>query len=48
MNVATSKPPITVIPNGDHISDPIPVLVAIGSMPRIVVNAVIKTGRKRE
>ena len=48
INVETDKPPIMVIPSGDHISEPIDLLTAIGTIAKIVVSVVIKTGRNRE
>ena len=45
IRVEKINPPITEMPMGLHISDPSPVLSARGSMPRIVVKAVINTGR---
>ena len=40
--VETDKPPITVIPSVFHISEPVLLLNAIGSIPKIVVKVVIK------
>lgn len=48
MIVEKTSPPITVIPIGRHISDPSPVLKANGTIPKIVVKAVINTGRSLE
>lgn len=45
--VANSKPPITARPNGAFCSPPSPIPNAIGTMPKIIALAVIKTGRKR-
>lgn len=42
--VVAVKPPTTVIAIGALNSDPAEVLNAIGSIPKIVVKAVIKTG----
>ena len=41
-------PPITAIPIGLQVSEPSPALIAIGTIPKMVVNEVINTGRKRE
>ena len=41
------SPPITAIPIGCHVSDPTPVPIASGSIPRMVVNEVMSTGRRR-
>jgi hypothetical protein len=46
-NVVAIRPPMTVMAIGARISDPCDVLMAIGSIPRIVVKAVIRTGRNR-
>ena len=45
--VENVRPPITAMPIGCHVSEPAPVPIASGSMPRMVVNEVISTGRKR-
>ncbi len=41
-------PPITATPIGRQVSEPSPVLTAIGTIPRMVVSEVINTGRRRE
>jgi hypothetical protein len=41
-------PPIMEIPSDFHISDPCPVPIARGTIPRIVVRVVINTGRNLE
>lgn len=46
-NVELISPPITVRAIGDRMFDPSEVVTAIGSMPIIVVPAVIRTGRIR-
>ena len=46
-SVVATNPPTTAIAIGALHSDPAEVLNAIGNMPKIVVKAVIKTGRKR-
>src|SRR2546426_12745537 len=45
--VATSKPPITALPNGAFCSPPSPKPSAMGNMPMIIASAVIITGRMR-
>ena len=45
--VAKRRPPITARPRGAFCSPPSPSPKAIGNMPMIIANAVIKTGRKR-
>src|SRR5258708_4300221 len=45
--VASSNPPITARPRGAFCSPPSPSPSAMGAMPMIMANAVIKTGRKR-
>ena len=47
-NVDAVKPPITAMPKGCCISEPDPVSTASGRSARIVVDAVIIMGRKRE
>jgi len=44
MSVDTTRPPITDIPKGRQISEPNPVLTAIGTIPKMVVRDVINTG----
>ena len=46
-NVVATNPPITVIAIGARISDPCEASMAMGIIPRIVVRAVISTGRSR-
>ena len=46
--VEKTIPPITAIPIGRQVSEPSPALIAIGTIPRMVVNEVINTGRRRE
>ncbi len=46
--VENVRPPITATPIGRHISEPSPLPIAIGTMPRMVVSVVITTGRRRE
>jgi len=46
-NVVAVNPPITAIAIGALISAPSEILNAIGIIPKIVVKAVIKTGRSR-
>lgn len=46
-NVVATNPPITVIAIGALISAPSDILMAMGNIPKIVVKAVINTGRKR-
>jgi len=41
------SPPMTTVANGRCTSDPIPVLNAIGTKPRLATSAVISTGRRR-
>ena len=41
--VENVRPPITAMPIGCHVSEPAPVPIASGSMPRMVVNEVIST-----
>ena len=48
IRVEKISPPITEIPIGLQISEPSPVLKASGSIPRMVVSAVINTGRRRD
>lgn len=48
ISVETESPHATVIPIGRHISEPSPVPIAIGIIPKTVVSVVINTGRKRE
>lgn len=45
--VVAVNPPRTVIAIGARISDPSEVLIAMGSIPTIVVRAVTRTGRSR-
>ena len=45
--VVATNPPITVIAMGALISAPSETLRAMGIIPKIVVKAVIKTGRNR-
>jgi len=44
-NVATISPPTTALAKGKRSSAPSPIPKAIGLIARIVVKAVIKTGR---
>src|SRR5207253_2021961 len=45
--VASSRPPITARPRGADCAPPSPAPIAIGSMPKIIAEAVIRTARKR-
>jgi hypothetical protein len=45
--VANNKPPITALANGAFCSPPSPIPNAIGTIPKIMALAVIKTGRNR-
>src|SRR5260370_838997 len=45
--VATIKPPITARPSGAFCSPPSPIPSAIGNIPIIIANAVMRTGRRR-
>src|SRR5205814_774966 len=47
VTVAPNSPPITARPSGAFCSPPSPRLSAIGSMPSIMADAVIRTGRIR-
>ena len=47
MSVETVRPQHTVTPSERHSSDPSPVPMAIGSMPRTVVSVVMRIGRRR-
>jgi HAE1 family hydrophobic/amphiphilic exporter-1 len=46
--VETVMPPMMATPIGCHISEPSPMPNANGSKPKMVVNEVIRTGRKRD